>query len=157
MDKTRNKDENFIPGLNLSRKARRNLRRKQQRIAQKEQEEEEKRNKEEGKQHKMTEYLIQSVSKKIVETIGLATMTDETELDETWNGKIPAICSTPKMTSLIGREIQEEYRRNSLSKKRKSSPEMDKDKNQKLNQTPHRTNTKNKERHKMKVTTFLKT
>ena len=129
--KNRTSDENFIPGLNLSRKARRNLKRRQKRIALKEQEEEEKKNKEEEKQHKMTEYLIQSESKKVVETLGLAGITDETELEEIWNGKIPAVCSTPKMTSLIGREIQEEYRRNSLSKKRKSSPELDQDKHQK--------------------------
>ena len=79
----------------------------------------------------MTEYLIQTESNKVIETLALAGITDKTELEEGWNGRIPAVCSTPKMTSLIGREIQEEYRRNSLSKKRKFSPEENKDKNQK--------------------------
>ena len=50
----------------------------------------------------MTEYLLQSESKKIVETIGLARMNDETGLDETWNEKIPAVISTPKMMSHMG-------------------------------------------------------
>ena len=79
----------------------------------------------------MTEYFIQKESTKVIETLTLAGATDETNLDEGWDGKIPAVCSTPKMTSLIGREIQEEYRRNSLSKKRKCSPEENKEKNQK--------------------------
>ena len=84
----------------------------------------------------MTEYLIQTESNKVIETLALAGITDKTELEEGWNGRIPAVCSTPKMTSLIGREIQEEYRRNSLSKKRKCSPEVNIDKTRKLNPTP---------------------
>ena len=130
LGRNKTSDEIFVPGLNLSRKARRNMKRRQKRIALKEQEEEEKRSKEKEKQHRMTEYLIQSESKKVIETIGIAA-TDETELEEVWNGKIPAICSTPEMTSLIGKEIQEEYRRNLFSKKRKFSPEIEKNKNQK--------------------------
>ena len=125
-----------IPGLNLTRKAKRNLRRRQKRIELKEQEEEEKRNEDAAKNNKMTEYFIQKESNKVIETLTLAGATDETNLDEGWGGKIPAVCSTPKMTSIIGREIQEEYRRNSLSKKRKCSPEENKEKTEKQSLIP---------------------
>ena len=42
-----------------------------------------------------------------------------------------AACSTLKMTSFFGKEVQEEHRRNSLSKKRKFSPGTEEEKNQK--------------------------
>ena len=47
-------------------------------------------------------------------------------MEDTWNNRIPIECSTPKMKSQIGKEIEREMRRNSVSLatglKRKSSP-----------------------------------
>ena len=68
--------------------------------------------------------MIQTETKKVIDTLGLVRLDEETAMEETWGGKIPVVCSTPKMTSIIGREIQEEYRRNSLGKKRKFSPDL---------------------------------
>ena len=94
--------------------------------------EEEERSEERGQANKITDYLIQTETKNSVDALGLARLTDKTDMEETWDGKINMVCSTPKMTSMIGKEIQEEYRRNSLSKKRKFSQEMIKGKNQKV-------------------------
>ena len=47
-------------------------------------------------------------------------------MEDTWFERIPLECSNPKMLSCIGREIQKEIRRNSISLatglKRKGSP-----------------------------------
>ena len=47
-------------------------------------------------------------------------------MKETWNSRIPIECSTPKMRSQIGKEIEKEMRRNSISLasrlKRKNTP-----------------------------------
>ena len=56
-------------------------------------------------------------------------------MEDTWCERIPLECSTPMMLSCIGREIQKEIRRNSISlatgQKRKGSPMNVDEKNQK--------------------------
>ena len=53
-------------------------------------------------------------------------------MEETWEDRIPIECSTPKMLSYFGRQVENEIRRKSISLasgfKRKFSPQGDEDK-----------------------------
>ena len=66
----------------------------------------------------------------------LAKLQHQSYMEDTWDKRIPLECSTPKMVSCIGRQIQNEIRRNSISLatgyKRKSSPQSDEKSSQKM-------------------------
>ena len=57
-------------------------------------------------------------------------------MEDTWDERIPIECSTPKMRSCIGKEIEKEQRRNSISLatgfKRKLSPQGAQEANQRV-------------------------
>ena len=70
-------------------------------------------------------------SNKILEVIRLARMQHETYMEETWEERIPIECSTPKLLSFYGKQLETEFRRNSISLassyKRKISPQGDRE------------------------------
>ena len=72
---------------------------------------------------------IEEESRKIMRVLEIAKQQQRSFMEDSWDARIPLECSTPKMLSCIGREIQQEIRRNSISLatgiKRKSSPQAE--------------------------------
>ena len=125
------KKDKTIPGLHLSRREKKNRKKKAKRAEEKKLEESNKINE---TSNSVDELLKES--NKITQVLNLARLQHESLMEETWGGKIPIECSTPKMQSSIGIEIQNEIRRNSISIssgfKRKNSPEDPDAKNQRI-------------------------
>ena len=123
-----------IPGLHLSKREKKTRRRKAKKEAEKTRAEK-KDESEHGSSEKINDGKIKKVtdeeelvreSKKIVEVLRIAKIQHQSYMEDTWEERIPLECSTPKMLSCIGKQIEQEIRRNSISLasgfKRKCSP-----------------------------------
>ena len=58
---------------------------------------------------------MQHESNKIIKILKSVKEQHLTFMEETWDERIPLECSTPKMSSCIGQEMEKEFRRNSIS------------------------------------------
>ena len=81
----------------------------------------------------MWNHDMEQESDKIIGILKVANEQHRTFMEETWNERIPVECSTPKMLSWIWKEIEMEFRRNSISMakgfKQKGSPLSNDEKN----------------------------